>query len=161
MSQIHSLTNDLVFQKISETPIHATTQCVGFARNWLETRQGLSFAQVKVAADIWLSIDSYINLFDASPVDVINRKNGSCFLPGRGDLIIYHQRLHCTGHVAVVTSIDNKHSLIEVAEQNYQNRYQSPNHRRQITFIEKNNNYWLQDFLIVGWKQSDTNDRRK
>jgi len=140
----------------NNSTITATTQCVGFARNWLESHLGMTFSQVKLAADIWQSINHYQRLSDSSSHLVNNRKNGGRHPPQQGDLIIYHKNLLGTGHVAVVTDIkDNK--TILVTEQNYLNRYQSPSHRRAIAFSQRGNSYWLQDRFIIGWKQINAN----
>jgi len=148
----HSSNKSVTASIPGEQRIRLTTQCVGFARNYLEINLGLSFSQVDLASDIWNQINSYRCLSDGCQLEVINRRNGDCYLPEPGELIIYNKKHQGTGHVAVVTHVNAADNNIYVAEQNYMSNYQAPEHRRLISFIQRGNKYDLQESGILGWK---------
>ena len=137
---------------VSDHSATGDIQCVGFARHWLETNEGVTFSQVAIAVDIWESINTYKRLVDGALLKVINRINGSCYLPQLGDLIIYHREFYGTGHVAVVKNVNERAKTISVVEQNYKAQYQSTDQQRQIRFLYHNGGYWLQEQHILGWK---------
>ena len=139
-----------------ELPVSGTAQCVGFARRWLEINKGLSFPEVKKAADIWHQVSHYHQLTDNTLLKVSNRNNGHTQPPHYGDLIIYDHHLNGTGHVAVVTAFDQLTKMISVVEQHYMNCYQSPGQKRHIPFLKINNGFRLQHKHIVGWKHIST-----
>ena len=112
----------------------------------------MTFSQVATAFDIWESIISYKRLVDGALLKVVNRINGSHYLPQLGDLIIYHREFYGTGHVAVVTNVNESTKTISVVEQNYKEQYQSPDQQRTIKFLTNNRGYWLQEQHILGWK---------
>lgn len=132
---------------------HSSIQCVGFARHWLEMNQGVTFPQVAIAFDIWESINSYKRLIDGVMLKVVNRINGSRYMPQLGDLIIYHREFYGTGHVAVVKEVNETAKTIHVVEQNYMERHQSLDQQRQITYSTGGRGCWLQERYILGWKQ--------
>jgi len=132
--------------------ITGTTQCVGFARRWLEINRNLTFSDVNKAADIWSRVTHYKRLSDNRLLAAINYSNGHTQSPQYGDLIIYDSRLCGTGHVAVVTAV-NQNNTISVVEQNFMNRYQPPDEQRQIPFLQTRNGFSLLQQYIVGWKQ--------
>jgi len=131
--------------------ITGTTQCVGFARRWLEINRNLTFSDVNKAADIWSTVTHYKRLSDNRLLTTTNYCNGHIKPPQYGDLIIYDSRLCGTGHVAVVTAV-NQNNTISVVEQNYMNRFQSPDEQREIPYLETCNGFHLQQQYIVGWK---------
>jgi CHAP domain len=137
---------------VSDHSATGVIQCVGFARHWLEANKGVTFSQVATAFDIWESINSYKRLVDGALLKVVNRINGSCYLPQLGDLIIYHREFYGTGHVAVVKNVNERAKTISVVEQNYKEQYQSPVQQRKIRFLTNNRGYWLQEQHILGWK---------
>ena len=138
-------------------PISGTSQCVGFARRWLERNLGLSFAEVNKASDIWHEVTLYKRLSDNTLLYTVNRINGDVHVPRFGDLIIYNQRLDGNGHVAVVTAINQRAGTISVAEQNFMNRYQTPGIQRQIPYLKTHSGFQLLHPHIIGWKHVCTN----
>jgi glutathionylspermidine amidase/synthetase len=128
-------------------------QCVEFARRWLLQQKGMVYGDVDTAADIWTKIDYLTEVASGNKIPLVSRVNGSTQAPNVGDLLIYAGAFYGTGHVAVITAIDNSKGLIEVGEQNYSNTSWHDDHARTIPFIKKANQYWLLDSYLLGWKQ--------
>jgi glutathionylspermidine amidase/synthetase len=128
-------------------------QCVEFARRWLLEQKGAVYGDVDIAADIWTKIDYLTEVATGKKIPLASYVNGSTQAPGVGDLLIYASEFLGTGHVAVITGIDNKAATIEVGEQNYNNTPWSSDHARSIPFIKKGDQYWLLDGYLLGWKQ--------
>lgn len=128
-------------------------QCVEFARRWLMQNRGLSFGDVDVAADIWEKIDHFSSLADGRENATLNYPNGSAVAPRQGDLLIYAREFLGTGHVAVVTSVDNGKGLVAVAEQNFENKKWPGQYARKIELIRRHGHYWLLDAYVLGWKR--------
>lgn len=139
-------------------PIAGTSQCVGFARRWLERKLDLTFAEVHSAADIWQQVTTYKHCSDGTVFYTVNRDNGHTQAPQFGDLIIYNRCLDGNGHVAVVTAINQRQSTISVAEQNFMNRYQAPGTQRQIPYLLTRNRFQLLQAHIIGWKHVCTSN---
>lgn len=129
-------------------------QCVEYARRWLLINTGAVYGDVDVAADIWDRIDHLTDLNTGKPIPLEARLNGSPQAPEVGDLLVYAKAFHGTGHVAVVTGMDVKNSLIEVSEQNYDNQSWPDDYARTIMFIEQEGHYWLLDGYLLGWKHA-------
>lgn len=129
-------------------------QCVEYARRWLLINTGAVYGDVDIAADIWGRIDHLTDVKTNRQIPLEARLNGSPQAPEVGDLLIYAQAFHGTGHVAVVTGVDVKHGLIEVSEQNYDNQSWPDDYARTIAFIRKEGHYWLLDGYLLGWKHA-------
>jgi glutathionylspermidine amidase/synthetase len=128
-------------------------QCVEFARRWLHQHLGLTFTDVRVAADIWGKIHYYSNENGDENYPIINIPNGSRSLPRKGELLIYSKKFCTTGHVSVVVEVNKRQKIVRVHEQNFENIYQSPYQHRCISFVNHNDRYWLQDNYLLGWKR--------
>ncbi len=127
-------------------------QCVEYARRWLLVEKGVVFGDVDIAADIW-RMDNVVHPNNKQSLAFQSFVNGSNIKPQRGDLLIYGKDYLGTGHVAVVVAIDDKNNVLQVAEQNFENSEWKKNYAREISFIEKDNRYWLLDAYLVGWKR--------
>ena len=86
-------------------------QCVEYARRWLYHTKGLVFESVKIAADIWDSINYLVGAKAKGRRKLRNLPNGSAEPPQRGDLLIWSSDYLGTGHVAIVTRVDYKGGL--------------------------------------------------
>ena len=107
-------------------------QCVEFARRWLLENRGAVFGDVKTASDIWGKISSVTRVADGKRFALESYLNGA-FRPLQvGDLLIYSKEYLNTGHVAVVTAVDLKAGIIEVAEQNFRNQLWPGHYARRI-----------------------------
>jgi len=127
-------------------------QCVEFARRWLLQQKAVVFGDVDIAADIW-NLQQVQNPVSKESFEFSSVVNGANLLPQQGDLLIYGEEFLGTGHVAVVTGINNKLRTIQVAEQNYDNAKWQNNFAREITYTYINDQYWLLDQYLVGWKR--------
>jgi len=128
-------------------------QCVEYARRWLYVHTGQVFESVDYAADIWQQVSYYKDAGNGNKVPVINYPNGSATRPAAGDLLIYDKALFGTGHVAVVTGVDSKRSIVRVAEQNYKNTRWPDNYSREIIMTHKDGRYRILDEHLLGWKR--------
>jgi glutathionylspermidine amidase/synthetase len=128
-------------------------QCVEFARRWLLSNQGVVYGDVDIAADIWDKITVVTRVADGKKLKLESYPNGSTQAPQKGDLLIYAQAYLHTGHVAVVTEVDLISGVVRVAEQNFTNQKWTGNHyAREIDLVIKENQYWLLDAYLLGWK---------
>ena len=128
-------------------------QCVEYARRWLITTKGLTFASIPCASDIW-HLDSLesIYTFPYSFNRPLNRvPNGSKCAPTVGSILIYQKVANNpVGHVAIIVEIAD--SFIYVAEQNWDNDYWPGDYARQIPLKYENGSYTIEDELpILGW----------
>ncbi|EDN66083.1 D-alanyl-glycyl endopeptidase-like protein [Beggiatoa sp. PS] len=128
-------------------------QCVEFARRWLLTHQGVVYGDVDIAADLWHKIDFVSRVADGKQFKLASHLNGSNQAPQVGDLLIYAKAFFQTGHVAVVTGVDLKVGIIQVAEQNFANQTWEGDYAREIPLIEQEGQYWLLDGYLLGWKR--------
>ncbi|TNF91848.1 MAG: CHAP domain-containing protein [Gammaproteobacteria bacterium] len=130
-------------------------QCVEYARRWLLVNKGVVYGDVDYAIDIWDKIDHYRNVQWDEKVPVTNHVNGSETAPEPGDLLIYAKVMFGgTGHVAVITEVDEKKGIVRVAEQNNLNQQWPSTHSREISLIKNGNQYWLLDGYLIGWKRA-------
>ena len=129
-------------------------QCVEYARRWLLVNTGAVYGDVDIAADIWDKIDHLTYVKSKKPIPLETHLNGSTQAPEIGDLLIYAKAFNGTGHVAVVTGIDTRNGLVEVSEQNFQNKPWTADYARKITLIKHGENYWLLDGYLLGWKHA-------
>lgn len=127
-------------------------QCVEFARRWLLVNRNAVYGEVEVAVDIWNKINHITHVATQKKIPLESRLNGSTQAPQVGDLLIYAEVFHETGHVAVVTEVNHESGFIEVAEQNYKNEVWPGNYARRIKFIKNRDEYWLLDSYLLGWK---------
>jgi glutathionylspermidine amidase/synthetase len=133
-------------------------QCVEYARRWLLVHKGAVYGDVDIAADIWDKIDHLTHVATNTRIPLEPHLNGSNQPPQIGDLLVYARAFYDTGHVAVVTDVDYENSVIEVGEQNYNNEPWPEDYARTIEFIKKDNNYWLLDGYLIGWKHVKNQD---
>lgn len=127
-------------------------QCVEFARRWLLAERGVVFGDVDIAAQIW-KLDEVSNPVSKVILPFHSMGNGSKVRPQRGDLLIYGKEYLGTGHVAVIVDVNDQNKTLRVAEQNYSNRKWLKNYAREISFVIKDNKYWILDSFLIGWKR--------
>ena len=102
-------------------------QCVEFARRWLILTRGVTFASVGMAYEIFdltefapaPSAHRSANPSRGVPITCC-RDGASQIPPEGGDLLIWDARHDGTGHVAVVTAVDDR--FVYVAEQNWDDK---------------------------------------
>lgn len=128
-------------------------QCVEFARRWLLNNKGVVYGDVDTASDLWGKITAVTRVADGAQIPLQAYLNGSADAPQPGDLLIYAKELLNTGHVAVITEVDEASGIIRVAEQNFFNKPWSANYAREITWVRKDGQYWLLDPYLLGWKR--------
>ena len=129
-------------------------QCVEYARRWLLINTGTVYGDVDIASDIWDKIDHLTDVSTKKQIPLENHLNGSLQAPEVGDLLIYAKAFNGTGHVAVVTGMDIKNSMVEVSEQNFNNESWTDDYARKILLIKNGGNYWLLDGYLLGWKHA-------
>jgi hypothetical protein len=127
-------------------------QCVEYARRWLLVNKGAIYGDVDTAADIWNKIDHLTEVSSNRTLPLESRTNGSDKPPQVGDLLVYASAYHGTGHVAVVTHVDEANGFIEVGEQNYSNEPWPGNFARKIELVIQGDECWLMDEYLIGWK---------
>lgn len=130
-------------------------QCVEFARRWLLHQRGVVYGDVNTASEIW-NLTAVTRVADHKLLPFVSYLNGSEQLPKAGDLLIYAKEYLQTGHVAVVTEVDEHQGFLKVAEQNFLNNKWGSHFARTIPFIKKANHYWLLDAYLLGWKRVST-----
>jgi hypothetical protein len=136
-------------------------QCVEYARRWLLVNEGVVYGDVDYAIDIWDKIGYYHHVEHNEDIPVSNFINGSIVMPARGDLLIYARVMFGgTGHVAVITGVDDNQGYIIVAEQNFKNAPWKSDYTRKIPLIRRGDAYWLLDSYLIGWKRMQTSDRQ-
>ncbi len=129
-------------------------QCVEYARRWLLINKGVVYGDVDYAIDIWDKIDHYRHVERDEPVAVSNHVNGSAEIPQRGDLLIYAKVMFGgTGHVAVITGVNEADGYVTVAEQNFSNKPWVADYARKIPLLRRGDTYWLLDGYLIGWKR--------
>lgn len=129
-------------------------QCVEYARRWLLVHKGAVYGDVDIAADIWDKVDNLTHVATDRILPLESHLNGSKQPPRVGDLLIYARAFHGTGHVAVVTDVDYEKGIVEVGEQNYENVPWQEDYARTIELVKKDDNYWLLDGYLLGWKHA-------
>ncbi len=128
-------------------------QCVEYARRWLFQNKGVVYGDVDVAADIW-AINYVTRIKDDKKIDMTTYPNGSQQAPQVGDLIVYAKAYLKTGHIAVISDIDEKSHQIKVIEQNYKNtKWPATDYAREIPYIKQDGKYWVLDAYVLGWKR--------
>ena len=99
---------------------------------------------------MWTKINFLTHVKTKKKILLNSYLNGSHTSPIKGDLLIYAKAFNNTGHIAVVIGLDKKDKSIIVAEQNYSNDYWKDNYSRKISYIIKNNSYWVLDQYLIG-----------
>ena len=127
-------------------------QCVEYARRWLLMNKGMTYGDVDFAADIWNEINHLTDISTNRPHPLETHLNGSNQPPRVGDLLVYASEFNDTGHVAVVIDADYEDGVIAVAEQNYNNETWPDDYSRKIELVRREDNYWLLDEYLLGWK---------
>jgi len=122
-------------------------QCVEYARRWLYFNNNCIFGSVGVATSIF-ELDFVEDLKSNTNRKFISYKNGCSTPPQFGDLIIFPRDGGAWfGHVAVITNVNLENNYYEIAEQNYDNRWEDPNsYSRRLLLIKQNDNYILTEF---------------
>ena len=144
--------------KFNNTYTGIKWQCVEYARRWLLINKGAVYGDVDIASDIWNKINSLTDVVSKKKIPIKNYLNGSKQAPQVGDLLIYAKAFNDTGHVAIVIDVDLKGGIIEVGEQNYNNKVWNGDFSRKVNLIKKNDVYWLLDKYLLGWKHLDKNN---
>jgi len=127
-------------------------QCVEYARRWLLINKGVVYGDVDIAADIW-GLDFVTRVKDKSKFKLLSFTNGDTTPPKVGDLLIYAKAYLKTGHVAVISNINEKTQQIDVLEQNFNNTKWQGDHARSIPYIKRDKSFWLLDPYLLGWKR--------
>lgn len=140
-------------------------QCVELARRWLYINRGYVFDDVPMAYDIF-RLQTVRRVSDGARLPLRSYKNGAKRKPEVGSLIIWKEggEFHVTGHVAVVTHVEEDH--ICFIEQNVENTIwpEGQNYSRTLHVSKtKDDGYWLEcsidDATILGWViQTDDNE---
>lgn len=141
--------------KVNGTYTGIKWQCVEYARRWLLVNKGAVYGDVDIASDIWDKITFLTEIKTNKKIPLKSNLNGSKQPPKVGDMLIYARAFNKTGHVAIVVDVNDKQGSIEVAEQNYSNKIWGNNYARKIKLIKSNNEYWLLDKYLLGWKHID------
>lgn len=137
-------------------------QCVEYARRWLLVNEGVVYGDVDYAIDIWDKIKHYRHVEWDEDIPVSNYINGSAVLPERGDLLIYAKVMFGgTGHVAVITGVNEKEGYLTVAEQNFRNLPWEGDYARKIPLIRRDDAFWLLDSYLIGWKRMQVVEKKK
>jgi hypothetical protein len=143
---------------VSRTPNHVQGryigmrwQCVEYARRWLRKRRGVVYGDVDVAADIWKH-ETVERVRDGQKLPLLRFENGSKTVPRTGDLLIYARSYLGTGHVAVVVGVDAKKKLLNVAEQNFENKRWPGRWARTLSWTsEPNGGVRFREPHLLGW----------
>lgn len=140
--------------KVKGTYTGIKWQCVEYARRWLLVNKGAVYGDVDIASDIWDKITFLTEVKTKKKIPLKSYLNGAKQSPKIGDMLIYARAFNETGHVAIVVHVNEEKGIIKVAEQNYSNKIWENNYARKIKFIKNNNEYWLLDEYLLGWKQT-------
>ncbi|MFJ1267550.1 CHAP domain-containing protein [Legionella lytica] len=125
-------------------------QCVEYARRWLITQKGYTFASIDHAYQIW-NLKTATQLTTQEKKSWLHYTNGiTKEKPQPHDLLIYNTIQGVHGHVSVIVGVEKEHILI--AEQNYANTlWEQQSYARRIKLIKKNGHYHLADKGVIGW----------
>jgi glutathionylspermidine amidase/synthetase len=132
-------------------------QCVELARRWLYINKGYVFDDVAMAYDIF-RLKHVRRLSDDALLPLHSFKNGSKRPPEVGALLIWDEggEFHVTGHVAIVTEVDDTH--VRFIEQNVENNQwpagQNYSRELHIEYLEDGGyclNCSFDDATILGW----------
>ena len=139
-------------------------QCVEYARRYLITKLGVTFASVDGAEDVFAlkTVESIENGKKYKFKTYKNNLNcrGKNNMPRVNDVIIWARNKHDTpyGHIAVILKIEG--DQIFIGEQNWSNDAwtspRPPPHSRVLTFKKYNNRCTIIDgnYTILGWKRA-------
>ena len=126
---------------------------VEFARRWLISTLGLTFASVPCAYHIF-ELNCFQQVSDNSEVPIDILPNGSKVSPEVGSLLIWTEHLRGTGHVAIVTEVMHADHCIRIAEQNWDDKYwpEGRDYGRQLSIrVDEEERMWVEDRHILGW----------
>lgn len=125
-------------------------QCVEYARRWLMTQRGYSFASIDHAYQIW-NLKTATNLTTHKETPWLHYVNAVTEeKPQPHDLLIYNTTQGVHGHVSVIVAVAGDNVLI--AEQNYANAlWEHPTYARRIKLIKQKGHYQLADKGVIGW----------
>ena len=139
-------------------------QCVEYARRYLITKLGVTFASVDGAEDVFAlkTVESIENCKKYTFKTYKNNLNcrGKNNVPKVNDVIIWARNKDDTpyGHIAVILKIEG--DQIFIGEQNWSNDVwtspRPPPHSRVLTFKKYNNRCTIVDgnYTILGWKRA-------
>ena len=126
-------------------------QCVEYARKWWMINQGITFGSIDSAFEI-LYLTEGKNIYNNITFPLARSINGSAKKPPtRGDLIIYGADRNNPnwrhGHVAVVVNVDLTKGLVDIAEENYNNKpwLETKAYSRQLRLFKIGEYYRLLD----------------
>ncbi|MDW3095143.1 MAG: CHAP domain-containing protein [Gammaproteobacteria bacterium] len=138
---------------VSDTFTGIKWQCVEYARRWLLTNYDVVYGDVDIAADIWdlKEVGSPNKNIQKPFISIVNgdKQHGV----QRGDLLIYSQEFHGTGHVAVILKVDEENQKLYLGEQNFDNNKWHGGFARDIPYIKRNQEIWVLDAYLIGWKR--------
>jgi len=127
-------------------------QCVEFARRYLIINYNITFDSIDNAYNIF-DLPYFISLKNNMMIKINKYVNGSKTPPMKDSLLIWNRYYKNTGHVAIITNIDN--DIITIAEQNYNNNSWNGNNYSRKLKIVFNNGYYIMNNNILGWINYD------
>ena len=128
-------------------------QCVEFARRYLIINYNITFNSIDNAYNIF-DLPYFISLKNNMIIPIRKYVNGSKTPPMKDSLLIWNRYYKNTGHVAIITNIDN--TTITIAEQNYNNNsWNGNNYSRKLKIVFDNGMYYIASNNILGWINYD------
>jgi hypothetical protein len=130
-------------------------QCVEYARRYLVLAHGVSFPSVGMAWEIFENLESFetVETDDKAtprPVKITKHRDGSTVPPEAEDVLIWRRELRGTGHVAIITKVDE--SSVYICEQNWEDEnWEGRDYGRQLRLEVKDGKYYIIDPYITGW----------
>ena len=131
----------------------AKWQCVEYARRWLLTQKGYTFADVPMAYDI-INLDKVTVQTgpDAGKtLPMLKCENGSDVKPVSGSMLIWGKSYDNTGHVAIITEV--LPNAVRVAEQNFEDwKWPQADYARELRLTNEDGRYTVHDqYEVLGW----------
>ena len=123
-------------------------QCVEFARRYLIINYNITFDSIDNAYNIF-DLPYFISLKNNMIIPIRKYVNGSKTPPMKDSLLIWNSDHKKTGHVAIITNINN--DMITIAEQNYNNNSWNGNNYSRKLKIVFDNGYYIKSNNILGW----------
>jgi hypothetical protein len=144
-----------------ETPFHKEVitghrwQCVEYSRRWMIVNNNFTFGDVSAAVNIF-DLTEETNLKTDEIHNFKSCPNGSESPPEFGDLIIFPIASDAPfGHVGVIVNVNLNDGYIDVAEQNYELKWQDATYSRRLLLLncdkkEGKKFYTLTDKIYMG-----------
>eukprot|EP00760_Papus_ankaliazontas_P027420 PhM_4_TR332/c0_g2_i1/m.61121/K01460/gsp; glutathionylspermidine amidase/synthetase len=94
-------------------------QCVEYARRWLILQESITIPSIPCAYDIW-NLTTFNNVVSGAKVPIMRCPNKvSKVAPSEGDVLIWDKTFMSPfGHVAIISGVDLKRRIVQVAEEN-------------------------------------------